>query len=329
MQKIRVGVIGLGMGRGHVHGFKSHEAAEVVAIADINEERLKTFGDEQNIPSRYTDAEEMIASEKLDVISIATPNMLHKPLTLAAFEAGAHVFCEKPMALNAKEGREMVEAAKAAGKRLMINFSFRFTKQSWALKSQVDQGVLGDIYFGRTSWHRRRGLPGLGGWFGQKALSGGGPLIDLGVHRLDLALWLMGYPKPTWVMGSTYSHLADKIAAKEGKAFDVEDLAAAHLDALTYLRDGGKSTTLNCGYGHGYSVREVLAAVEKITGEPLNISEEPRRDGDPPELIAVAKKIQSVLGWTPKFDDLDTIVRTSLEWERKIADRDKSAYWAA
>jgi UDP-glucose 4-epimerase len=109
----------------------------------------------------------------------------------------------------------------------------------------------------------------------------------------------------------------------------VEDLASAHLDALTYLRDGGKSTTLNCGYGHGYSVREVLAAVEKINGEPLNISEEPRRDGDPPELIAVAKKIQSVLGWTPKYDDLETIVRTSLEWERKIADQDKSAYWAA
>ena len=109
----------------------------------------------------------------------------------------------------------------------------------------------------------------------------------------------------------------------------VEDLAAAHLDALDYLRDGGKSATLNCGYGHGYSVREVLAAVEKANGEPLNVSEQPRRAGDPPALIAVAGKIRSLLGWTPKFDDLDTIVRTSLEWERKIADQDPSAYWAA
>jgi len=109
----------------------------------------------------------------------------------------------------------------------------------------------------------------------------------------------------------------------------VQDLASAHLDALTYLRDGGKSATLNCGYGHGYSVREVLAAVEKANGEPLHITEEPRRAGDPPELISVAKKIQKVLGWTPKFDDLDTIVRTSLEWERKIAAQDPSAYWAA
>ena len=86
---------------------------------------------------------------------------------------------------------------------------------------------------------------------------------------------------------------------------------------------------LNCGYGQGYSVREVLAAVERVNGRPLNIKEEPRRAGDPPELIAVADRIREVLGWTPRLDDLDTIVRTSLEWERKIASQDPSAYWAA
>ena len=109
----------------------------------------------------------------------------------------------------------------------------------------------------------------------------------------------------------------------------VEDLATAHLDALAYLRNGGESATLNCGYGHGYSVREVLAAVEKASGTALHITEEPRREGDPPELIAIAERVRDVLGWTPKFDDLDTIVRTSLEWERKIAAQDPSAYWAA
>ena len=107
----------------------------------------------------------------------------------------------------------------------------------------------------------------------------------------------------------------------------VEDLASAHLDALTYLRNGGESTTLNCGYGHGYSVREVLDAVERVNGAPLTITEEPRRAGDPPELVAVADKVRSVLGWTPRYDDLETIVRTSLEWERKIAARDPGAYW--
>ncbi len=109
----------------------------------------------------------------------------------------------------------------------------------------------------------------------------------------------------------------------------VEDLASAHLDALTYLRGGGDSAILNCGYGHGYSVREVLAAVEKANDAPLNIEEQPRRAGDPPELIAVAQRVREVLGWSPQFDDLDTIVQTSLEWERKIAAQDPSAYWAA
>ena len=109
----------------------------------------------------------------------------------------------------------------------------------------------------------------------------------------------------------------------------VEDLATAHIDALVYLREGGKSTTLNCGYGHGYSVREVLLAVERAHGAPLDIREEARRPGDPPELIAVARRVRDTLGWTPRFDDLDTIVRTSLAWERKIADGDPGAYWAA
>ena len=107
----------------------------------------------------------------------------------------------------------------------------------------------------------------------------------------------------------------------------VEDLATAHLDALTYLRDGGDSTVLNCGYGKGYSVREVLSAVEAANESPLVISEEARRAGDPPELVAVADKVREVLGWTPQFDNLDTIVRTALAWERKIAAKDPGAYF--
>ena len=108
----------------------------------------------------------------------------------------------------------------------------------------------------------------------------------------------------------------------------VEDLATAHLDALSYLRQGGLSTTLNCGYGHGYSVREVLSAVEKANGKPLNIVDEPRRSGDPPELIAIADRVREVLGWKPRYDDLNTIVQTNLAWERKIAAGDPSAYWS-
>jgi predicted dehydrogenase len=222
---IRAGVIGLGMGRHHIAGYQSHPAAQVVAIADVNETLLDEIGERYNVPKRYTSVEAMLAQEHLDVVSIATPNVLHKSLSLAAFAAGCHVLCEKPMAMNAAEGRAMLAAAEKANRRLMINFSYRFTEQSMALKAQVEAGVLGEVYFARTIWHRRRGIPKLGSWFGQKALSGGGPLIDLGVHRLDLALWLMGYPRPVWVLGSTYNPLATALAQERGFQYDVEDLA--------------------------------------------------------------------------------------------------------
>ena len=133
-------------------------------------------------------------------------------------------------------------------------------------------------------------------------------------RRSGVAIYGTDYPTPDGTGLRDYIH--------------VEDLATAHLDALTYLRKGGASTVLNCGYGHGYSVREVLAAVETANGSPLTIAEEPRRAGDPPELVAVAERVREVLGWTPRFDDLDTIVKTSLAWERKIASADPSAYWA-
>ncbi|PAW77151.1 MAG: dehydrogenase [Verrucomicrobia bacterium Tous-C9LFEB] len=225
MKKLRVGIVGLGMGRGHITGYQTHPEAEVVAIADSDPVRLAKVGDEFNVPQRYTVAEDMIRKEKLDVVSICTPNKYHKPLTILALKEGAHVLCEKPMAMNAREAREMLAQAKKSKRRIMINFSYRFNDQSFALKKQVEAGVLGEVYFGRTVWHRRRGLPGFGGWFGIKEFSGGGPLIDLGVHRLDLALWLMGYPKPTWVMGSAYDPIASELAKKSGKRFDVEDLA--------------------------------------------------------------------------------------------------------
>lgn len=134
-------------------------------------------------------------------------------------------------------------------------------------------------------------------------------------RRPHVAIYGTDYPTPDGTGLRDYIH--------------VDDLATAHLDALTYLRNGGESATLNCGYGHGYSVREVLAAVERANGAPLNIIDEPRRAGDPPELVAVAERVRDVLGWVPKHDDLDAIVQTSLAWERKIAARDPDAYWPA
>jgi predicted dehydrogenase len=251
MDKIRVGVIGLGIGRHHIRGYQIHPNAEVVAIADLDEARLAEIGDQYAIARRYASGEEMIAAGELDVVSVATPNKLHAPQTIAALQAGCHVLCEKPMAMSAAEARAMLAAAKQAGKRLMIDFSYRFSEQSQALKAQVDAGVLGEVYFARTLWHRRRGLPRFGGWFGRKAISGGGPLIDLGVHRLDLALWLMGYPTPVWVMGRTYNPIASALAAERGVDYDVEDMAVA---MVTF--DNGATLEIEASWAANVKERE-------------------------------------------------------------------------
>ncbi|WP_077033013.1 Gfo/Idh/MocA family protein [Pelomonas sp. KK5] len=251
--RLKVGVVGLGMGRAHIEGWKEHPQVDLLAIVDPDPKRLAEIGDKYGIEGRYASLEAMLAAHRLDAVSIVTPNKFHREQTLAALEAGCHVLCEKPMAMSAAEGREMLAAAGKAGKRLMINFSYRFSAQSRALKAQVDAGVFGDFYFGRSVWHRRRGMPGFGGWFGTKALSGGGPLIDLGVHRLDLALWLMGYPKPTWVMGATYDPIARAAADKAGKTYDVEDLAAA------FIRfDNGATLALEASWAANIQEAELM-----------------------------------------------------------------------
>ncbi|MDA0840963.1 MAG: Gfo/Idh/MocA family oxidoreductase [Planctomycetota bacterium] len=225
-KQLRCGVVGLGMGKGHINGYTSHPDCEMAAIADLDEKRLASAKTEFAISDTYTDAEAMFQNADLDLVSIAVPNRLHHPLVMAALDAGLHVLCEKPMAINLEQAMEMEAKAIEVGKTLAINFSFRFSSMSYALKQQVDAGIIGEIYFGRTVWHRRRGLPGFGGWFGNKEHSGGGPLIDLGVHRIDLALWLMGHPTPVSVFGSTYNVIAKKEAERLNKHFSVEDLAA-------------------------------------------------------------------------------------------------------
>ncbi len=223
---ITCAVIGLGMGRHHAKSFHEHPDAKLVAVSDPDAKRcadaVKEFGCKS-----YGDVAEMLKAEKPDVVSVATPNAFHAPLAIQALEAGSHVLCEKPMAMSAAEARQILAAAAKAKRRVMINFSYRFSPATYFLKQQVDSGILGKVYAGRTVWHRRRGMPGFGGWFGQKKLAGGGPLIDLGVHRLDLALWLMGHPKPQWVLANTFDPIASRIAREQGKAYDVEDSAFA------------------------------------------------------------------------------------------------------
>ncbi len=229
-EKVRVGVIGLGMGRHHLAGYDlCKDKAEIVALCDIDEDRLSEFKEKYNVPKAFKDYREMLALKDLDVVSVATPNYLHASITIDALKAGKHVLCEKPMAMNAEEAQGMVDEAKKAKKKLMIHFNFRFSPQSQLLKRYIEAGELGRIYYAKTGWHRRRGFPRLGSWFLDKSKSGGGPLIDLAVHRLDLALWLMGHPEPLTVSGSIYTEIGNKIAEAKGKSFGVEDLASAFI----------------------------------------------------------------------------------------------------
>ena len=229
VDRVKLGIVGVGMGQCFLHPLKDHPNAEVTTICDINQERAKRVAKEFGVKSIYSDYKEMLAKADINAVAVSTPNYLHAPIAIAAFEAGKHVLCEKPQATNAKEGQAMVDAGKKAHKIFMMGFNNRFRSDTQLLKTYIENGDLGDIYYAKTGWVRRSGIPGLGGWFTTKAMSGGGPLIDLGVHVLDLTLWLMGNPRPVSVMGSSYAKFGPKMAKEHGGTYDVEDLAAGFI----------------------------------------------------------------------------------------------------
>lgn len=236
--KLRVGIVGAGFigVKGHLPGYQRHPGTEVMAICDENGERARDLANEHAIPRIFTDYGEMLLSADLDVVSVCTPNALHAPVTIAALDAGAHVICEKPMALTVAEAERMVAAARRADRKLTIAFHNRFRPSCQVLKQFVEAGILGEIYYATVSMLRRSGIPGYGSWFTNKDLAGGGALIDNGVHGLDLALWFMGHPRPVSVTGVTFSEFGPRRRGLGGwgadirpgvQRFDVDDLAAA------------------------------------------------------------------------------------------------------
>jgi predicted dehydrogenase len=238
-KKLRIAQIGVG-GMGSVHLRLSHAKnprIELVALCDLIPERCERMRRElgREDIAVYTDYREMIEKEQLDAVDIVTPNDLHSVIAVYALEHGLNVFCEKPDAVSVEEALKMQAAAEASGKVLMVMRNNRYTQKARYLKDFIASGAAGEIYCGRCGWIRRRGIPGRGGWFTTKARSGGGPLIDLGVHMIDLAIWLMGNPRPVAVSGATFCKFAnddksDSANSAFGEAradgtFDVEDLA--------------------------------------------------------------------------------------------------------
>lgn len=229
-EKLKLGVIGAGgiFRNAHAPAWLNHPEIEIVAISDPVENLAQSFAEEQGVSNVFTDYHDLLALDEIDVVDICTPNLFHSEIAIAALNAGKHVFCEKPDAVNVEEVVKMQEAANKSSKVLMVMRNNRFNPASQFVKKFIDAGHMGDIYTGRCGWVRRRGIPGRGGWFTTKALSGGGPLIDLGVHFIDLAMWLMGDPKPVSVVGATYNKFANKDEENAG-TFDVEDLATGFI----------------------------------------------------------------------------------------------------
>jgi len=231
---LRIGVIGTGgIARNrHIPGYQRLDDVEIVALCDIAPGLAAKVGDEIGVEQTFTDAREMFDKVDLDAVSVCTPNVAHKEMTLLALEAGCHVLCEKPIAMDVAEGQAMVDKAKAADRILQIGLHYRFTSEAQTVKRFVEAGELGDIYYGESTYFRRRGIPSWG-VFTQKRLQGGGAMIDIGVHVLDHTLWLMGNPKPVSVFGNTYAALGnqDGLFSPWGpwdtKKFDVDDMAIA------------------------------------------------------------------------------------------------------
>ena len=240
MDKLKVAVIGNGGISGvHLRGYSLNPDVEIYALCDINEERLNRRGDEYHVDParRFTDVNEMLAAcPEIEAVSVCTWNAAHAQCAIAALNAGKHVLCEKPMAMTVEEAEAMQAAAEKNNRLLMIGFVRRFGNDCAIMKDFIDNGYFGDIYYAKATYLRRKGCPG--GWFGDKARSGGGPLIDLGVHIIDLCRYLMGNPKPVSVYGATFNKLGNRsnIKSKAGyisqtreneDIFNVEDLATA------------------------------------------------------------------------------------------------------
>jgi len=207
----KIAIIGAGgMASYHIAGFRA-AGAEVIAIVDKNAEAAKKAAQKFCVEKTYSSSRQMYETARgLDAVSVITPNASHFPLVMEALSYGKHVFCEKPPALNAAQAQAMAGKAAASRRTLMFDFNNRARPEAYAMMEYINKGSVGRINSAQASWIRRAGIPGFGGWFTNKKLSGGGPVIDL-LHMIDLALYFMDYPQPKFVLAQTFSDfIADK-----------------------------------------------------------------------------------------------------------------------
>ncbi len=233
---LKIGIIGMGtIGPVHAAAIQATGEAELAIICDIDKNKLDDRGKRFNVANRVEDYRQLLASD-VDAVYVCVGNNLHRDFAVAALQAGKNVFLEKPMAMNAQQAAQIVAAQKKSGKVLQIGMVQRQQAQSQVVRDYIQKGLFGDIYHMRAVLIRRRGIPGLGGWFTTKALSGGGPIIDIGVHWFDLSMWLADAWKPRAVSAMTYAKFGPRMKGYKyvdmwagppnfKGAFDVEDYA--------------------------------------------------------------------------------------------------------
>ena len=234
-EKIRFGFIGAGaIAASSADAVQRHPSAIVIAAQDSHAGRLHELCQSKNIPHAYATARELFADPEVDAVYIAVPNKFHVPLTLEALAAGKHVLLEKPFAMNRHEAQTAADASRKAGKVLTLGMNQRFGDRAQQFRTLVGEGVFGEIYHAKACWFRRSGIPKLGTWFGDRELAGGGCLYDIGVHLLDLCLYVTGNFEPVSVFGSTYTKFGNRGQGEGGWGksdkspkhnFDVEDFA--------------------------------------------------------------------------------------------------------
>lgn len=237
MSKLKIGIVGTGsISKHHITAYLQNPNVELIALCDINKELVEAAGKQYGVTNIFYSADDMLKMKELDAVSICVWNSEHAPCAIKALKAGKHVLCEKPMATTAEQALLMQQAAKESGKLLMIGFVRRFGADCAMLKEFMNTDELGELYYAKATYLRRNGNPG--GWFGDKSRSGGGPVIDLGVHVIDLVRYLFGNPKPVSVYAATFQKLYDRKNIKTPKGYyssshtdhdicDVEDLASA------------------------------------------------------------------------------------------------------
>lgn len=299
MRKVRIGIIGCGgIANGkHMPSLKKVENAEMVAFCDIVRERAEKAAEEYGTEDAkvYEDYKELLKDESIEVVHICTPNREHGFMTVDALESGKHVMCEKPMAKTAEDARKMLEAAKRTGKKLTIGYQNRLTPEAQYLHKTCERGDLGEIYFAKAHAIRRRAVPTWGVFLNEEE-QGGGPLIDIGTHALDLTLWMMDNYKPKYVVGNVYHKLGHKEDAANAwgpwdpEKFTVEDSAFGFITmedgativlesswALNTLEVGEARTTL-CGTEGGADMHDGL----RINGEEFGklFTKKPALDAD-------------------------------------------------